>query len=207
MSLIKLDSKGLIPAIVQHVDTNEILMMAYMNSNSIEKTFESGDIWFYSRSRNGLWHKGETSGNYMKLKSFAIDCDSDAILLKVLPEGPACHTGKSSCFYTEIDSNEDLDFNTLLDSTIIEELFSVIQERSKVYDENSYTSKLLSGDVGRIAQKVVEEAGEVAIAGVQLNGKELVEEVSDLLYHLLVLIESNNVLLKDVWQVLKDRRG
>ena len=207
MSLIKLDSKGLIPAIVQHADTSEILMMAYMNSDSIEKTFESGDIWFYSRSRKELWHKGETSGNYMKLKSFAIDCDSDAVLLKVLPEGPACHTGKPSCFYTEIDNNEDLDFNTLLDSNIIEELFSVIQERSKVYDENSYTSKLISGDVGRIAQKVVEEAGEAAIAGVQLNGKELVEEVSDLLYHLLVLIESNNVLLKDVWQVLKDRRG
>ena len=143
----------------------------------------------------------------MKLKSFAIDCDSDAILLKVLPEGAACHTGKTSCFYTEIDNNEDLEYNTLLDSTIIEELFSVIQERSKVYDENSYTSKLLSGDVGKIAQKVVEEAGEVAIAGVQLNGKELVEEVSDLLYHLLVLIESNNVLLKDVWKVLKARRG
>ena len=99
MSLIKFDSKGLVPEIVQHADTSEILMMAYMNSDSIEKTFESGDIWFYSRSRRKLWHKGETSGNYMKLKSFAIDCDSDAILLKVLPEGAACHTGKlKNCF-------------------------------------------------------------------------------------------------------------
>jgi phosphoribosyl-ATP pyrophosphohydrolase/phosphoribosyl-AMP cyclohydrolase len=207
MSLIKFDAKGLIPAIVQHYDTNEVLMMAYMNSDSIEKTFESGDVWFYSRSRGQLWHKGETSGNYMKLKSFTVDCDGDAILLKVIPEGPACHTGKNSCFYTEIRHDENYDTQTLLDSRIIEELFYVIQERAKIYDENSYTSKLLSGDIGRIAQKVVEEAGEVAIAGVQLNRQELVQETADLLYHLLVLIKSNNVLLKDVWQVLKDRRG
>ena len=207
MSLIKFDAKGLIPAIVQHYDTNEVLMMAYMNSDSIEKTFESGDVWFYSRSRGQLWHKGETSGNYMKLKSFTVDCDGDAILLKVIPEGPVCHTGKNSCFYTEIRHDENYDTQTLLDSRIIEELFYVIQERSEIHDENSYTSKLLSGDIGRIAQKVVEEAGEVAIAGVQLNRQELVQETADLLYHLLVLIKSNNVLLKDVWQVLKDRRG
>ena len=207
MSLIKFDSNGLIPAIVQHIDTNEVLMVAYMNLDAISKTFESGDVWFYSRSREELWHKGETSGNYMRLKSFSIDCDGDVILVKVMPEGSACHTGKNSCFYTEIDSNDGLEFSMSLDSRILEELFLVIQKRSESYDDKSYTSKLLYGEVGRIAQKVVEEAGEVAIAGVQSNKEELAEEVADLLYHLLVLIKSNDLDLNDVWNVLKNRRG
>ncbi|MBA12760.1 MAG: bifunctional phosphoribosyl-AMP cyclohydrolase/phosphoribosyl-ATP diphosphatase HisIE [SAR202 cluster bacterium] len=206
MSLIKFDSRGLIPAIIQHVDTNEVLMMAFMNSDSIEKTFESGDVWFYSRSREELWHKGKTSGNYLKLKSFSIDCDGDVILIKVMPEGPACHTGEISCFHAEVDDTKTLNLTTILDARVIEELFDVIEERSNSYDEDSYTAKLLSGDVSRIAQKVVEEAGEVAIAGVQSNQKELVEEVVDLLYHLLVLIKSNDVSLQDVWEVLKSRR-
>ena len=161
MNVIKLDDQGLVPAVVQHVDTSDVLMLAYMNSDSIRKTLETGDVWFYSRSRNKLWHKGEISGNYLRYRSGTIDCDGDTILIRALPEGPTCHTGSNSCFQRDLGNETEFDSNNP-SSGVLQELFDVIQERKKNPNSSSYTSALLEGDINRIAQKVVEEAGEVA---------------------------------------------
>ena len=190
---IQLDQNGLVPAIAQHAETSEILMMGYMNPSSLSRTVESGEVWFYSRSRSELWHKGETSGNFLRTKDIIVDCDGDTILLKVIPDGPACHTGAQSCF-SELLSD-------------IEELFAVIQDRKLTSTNESYTSKLISDGIERISQKIIEEAGEVAIAAVTRNNQETSEEISDLLYHTLVLLSAMDMNPEEVWKVLRNRRG
>ena len=206
MNTLKLDDRGLIPAVVQHVDTNDVLMLAYMNSDSIRKTLETGDVWFYSRSRNKLWHKGEVSGNYLRYRSGTIDCDGDTILIQALPEGPTCHTGSNSCFQRDLENETEYVSNNS-SSRVLKDLFDVIQERKKNPSSSSYTSTLLEGDINRIAQKVVEEAGEVALAGATGRSKDMTEEMGDLLYHAFVLMAANEIKLEDVWSVLKDRRS
>ncbi len=202
---IKLDQQGLVPAVVQDVNTKEVLMLGYVNPGSLKRTLASGQVWFYSRSREELWHKGEVSGNYMSLKVARVDCDGDTLLFQVEPEGPACHTGNVTCFFTPLDGAPEFQ-QPEHGSGIMEELFAVIQERKRDLPEGSYTADLLKAGVGRVAQKVVEEAGESAIAAVQGDKEHLPAEVADLLYHTLVLLASAGVSPEAVWQELRQRR-
>ena len=205
MPQIQLDEKGLVPAVAQDASSGEVIMLGYMNPGSLKRTLEGGDVWFYSRSRSDLWHKGEVSGNYMRIKSAAMDCDGDALLLQVEPDGPICHTGNATCFFTPFD---ELPYFGHRDkgTGIVDELFAVIQDRKEARPEDSYTASLFDQGVDRISQKVVEEAGEVAIAGVKGDTDQLVAEVADLLYHSLVLLSASGVSPEDVWQELRKRR-
>ena len=204
MNAIKLDSRGLVAAIAQHAETGEVLMLGYMNEESIKRTLDTGNVWFFSRSRSELWHKGATSGNYLRLQSAVLDCDGDAILLKVLPDGPACHTGSETCFQYEVTKQMKFEYSKN-GSTVIDELFSVILRRQLEPSSSSYTSTLLEGDVNRVAQKVIEEAGETAIAGVEGDVEGLPGEVADLMYHILVLMAATGVKPQQVWDVLRGR--
>ena len=204
---IKLNEQGLVPAIAQDADTGQVLMLGYMNPGSLKRTMEGEQVWFYSRSREDLWHKGEISGNYLNLKEAWLDCDGDTLLLKVKPDGPACHTGETSCFYTPMEQLPDEYEVTETGPGILSELFAVIQDRQRDPPEGSYTAKLLQEGMGRIAQKVIEEAGETAIAAVQDNKEDLPKEVADLLYHTLVLLAASGVTPNQVWKELRNRRG
>jgi len=204
---VKLNEQGLVPAIAQDADTGQVLMLGYMNPGSLKRTMEGEQVWFYSRSREDLWHKGEISGNYLNLKEAWLDCDGDTLLLKVKPDGPACHTGETSCFYTPMEQLPDEYEVTETGPGILSELFAVIQDRQRDPPEGSYTAKLLQEGMGRIAQKVIEEAGETAIAAVQDNKENLPKEVADLLYHTLVLLAASGVTPNQVWKELRNRRG
>ena len=204
---IKLNEQGLVPAIAQDINTGQVLMMGYMNPGSIKRTVEGTQVWFYSRSREDLWHKGEVSGNYLNLREAWLDCDGDTILLKVDPDGPACHTGETSCFFTRMDVLPDEYEVTDSGPGILDELFGVIRDRQREQPEDSYTARLLQEGTGRIAQKVIEEAGETAIAAVQGDNDSLPKEFADLLYHLMVLLAAAGVPPKAVWEELRKRRG
>ena len=202
---IQMNTHGLIPAICQEHGSGKILMHGYVNEESLNKTFETGNVWFYSRSREKLWCKGETSGNFLKLISISSDCDNDTLLLTVKPTGNTCHTGEYSCFFNKIDQYTEYQAPEV-SSGILEEVYSVIQSRKTYAEENSYTARLLEKGAAKIAQKVVEEAGELAIAAVQKDLDNLVEETADLLYHSLVALAEADVPLKRVWSELDRRR-
>ena len=204
---IKLNDKGLVPAIAQDINTGEVLMLGYMNPGSLKRTVEGEQVWFYSRSREDLWHKGELSGNYLNLREAWVDCDADTILLKVEPDGPACHTGEISCFYTKMEEMPEDYESTESGSGILDELFAVIQDRQLEQPEGSYTARLLQEGTARIAQKVIEEAGETAIAAVQGDRAGLSGEVADLLYHTLVLLADSGLKPQEIWEVLRARQG
>ena len=204
---IKLNEQGLVPAIAQDADTGQVLMLGYMNPGSLKRTVNGVQVWFYSRSREDLWHKGEISGNYLNLKEAWLDCDGDTLLLKVKPDGPACHTGETSCFYTPLDGVPEEYEATATGPGILSELFAVIQDRQRDPPEGSYTTKLLQAGMGRIAQQVIEEAGETAIAAMQEDQEGLPKEVADLLYHTLVLLAASGVTPNQVWEELRNRRG
>ena len=204
---VKLNEQGLVPAIAQDINTGQVLMMGYMNPGSIKRTMEGTQVWFYSRSREDLWHKGEVSGNYLNLREAWLDCDRDTILLKVEPDGPACHTGETSCFFTPMDGLPDEYEVTESGPGILDELFGVIRDRQSEQPDDSYTARLLREGTGRIAQKVIEEAGETAIAAVQGDNDNLPKEVADLLYHSMVLLAATGVAPKAVWDELRKRRG
>ena len=205
MGTIQLDERGLTPAICQDDRTGEVIMLGYVNPGALKRTLEGGEVWFYSRSRSDLWHKGEVSGNYMRLKSASMDCDGDAILLKVEPDGPICHTGNPTCFFTPFDELPEFE-RTDNGPAVLEELFSVIQDRKQEMPDGSYTAKLFRDGVDRIAQKVIEEAGKVAIAGAKGDRDQVVRETSDLLYHCMVLLSALGARPEDVWTELRDRR-
>ena len=203
--MIMLDEKGLVPTIAQDVNTKEVLMLGYMNPGSLKRTLEGGDVWFYSRSQSDLWHKGEVSGNYMRVKSAAFDCDGDTILLQVEPTGPVCHTGNANCFFTPLDEMPEFQSSDK-GPGIVEELFAIIQDRKAERPQGSYTARLFDEGVDRIAQKVIEEAGEAAISGAKGQKEQLVKEVADLWYHALVLLSANGAKPEDVWRELRQRR-
>ena len=204
---IKLNEQGLLPAIAQDANTGQVLMMGYMNPGSLKRTVEGVQVWFYSRSREDLWHKGEISGNYLNLKEAWLDCDNDTILLKVDPDGPACHTGETSCFFNLLEGLPEEYEATETGPAILGELYAVIQDRQREMPQGSYTTKLLEEGVARIAQKVIEEAGEAAIAGAINDTEGLPGEVADLLYHTLVLMAATGVKPQQVWDVLRERQG
>lgn len=204
---LKLDQKGLIPTVAQDINTGHVLMVGYMNPGSLKRTMEGGQVWFYSRSREDLWHKGEVSGNYMNVKEVWADCDGDTILLKVEPDGPICHTGESSCFFNKIDEvPETTDFfQGNIGSGIIDEIWAIIQERIKEMPPESYTANLIRSGIGKVAQKVIEEAGETAISAAMGDKDHLPEEIGDLLYHTLVLMAASNIKPQQIWDVLRAR--
>ena len=206
MMKVKLNEHGLIPAIAQDVNTGQVLMLGYMNPGSLKRTVEGIQVWFYSRSREDLWHKGEVSGNYLNLREAWLDCDADTILLKVEPDGPACHTGETSCFFTPMDRLPEEYEVAESGPGILDELFAVIRDRQKDPPEDSYTAELLREGTGRVAQKVIEEAGEVAIAAAQGDHENLPKEIADLLYHTLVLLAATGVAPEAVWEELRSRR-
>ena len=202
---LTIDDKGLIQAIAQDAFTGRVLMVAYMNDEAIEKTVQTGQAWFYSRSRQELWHKGETSGNFLDVRSIQKDCDGDVLLLQVYAHGPACHTGNSSCFYQDLGN--EIELVQAAGPGMLQELAGVIHQRNEDRPEDSYTAKLLERGTGAIAQKVIEEAGETAIAALTEGKERTASEAADLLYHMLVLLEGTGVSLEDVWTELDGRRG
>lgn len=173
---------GLLPAIVQDYQTREVLMLAYMNQRSLELSLDTGECWFYSRSRQKLWHKGETSGSVQKIKSISYDCDQDALLIEVAPQGPACHTGERSCFYRSLWGQKTDQ------QKVIANLFKLILERKANPVSDSYTNYLFSEGLDKILKKVAEETAEVIIGAKNLSNEELIYEMADLIFHLLVLI-------------------
>lgn len=180
---------GLVPAIIQDADTKNVLMLGFMNREAYDKTVETGRVTFWSRSRNTLWTKGETSGNYLDLVSIQNDCDSDTLLVKVHPNGPTCHTGTDTCWGETNEKNPILFLSQLQD---------FIQKRKNEMPEGSYTTKLFKDGIGRQAQKVGEEALEAVIEAVSGTNDKLLYEVSDMFYHLIVLLTSKGLRIEDV---------
>ncbi|MEH7125031.1 bifunctional phosphoribosyl-AMP cyclohydrolase/phosphoribosyl-ATP diphosphatase HisIE [Bacillus sp. JJ1773] len=201
---LSFDEKGLIPAIVQDATTREVLTLAYMNRESLEKSIESGETWFFSRSRQELWHKGATSGNTQRIVEMKFDCDKDAIVVLVAPAGPACHTGAVSCFEESLyQSGESA--GSLSDYSILLSLEKLIKEREAERPEGAYTTYLFEKGVDKILKKVGEEAAEVIIAAKNRDKEELKWEAADLLYHLLVLLREQELPFKEVLSVLDKR--
>ena len=198
---VKFDEKGLVPAIIQDADTKEVLTLAYMNEESLQKTIDSGETWFYSRSRQELWHKGATSGNTQTVANINYDCDQDALLVQVYPKGPACHTGAVSCFSERVVDREA----NLADYQILQSLEKVILEREKQRPEGAYTTYLFEKGVDKILKKVGEEAAEVIIAAKNRDHEELRWEAADLLYHLQVLLVEQELPFKEVLRTLEER--
>jgi phosphoribosyl-AMP cyclohydrolase / phosphoribosyl-ATP pyrophosphohydrolase len=188
-------SKGLIPAIVQDYTTSTVLMLGYMNEEAFSKTQASGKVTFFSRSKNRLWVKGETSGNYLLVKSITADCDNDTVLIKAIPEGPVCHTGSDTCF------NE----KNIRQGVFLSQLEKIINQRKNNSSESSYTASLFKKGINKIAQKVGEEAVELVIEAKDNNNELFLNESADLIYHFLVLLSAKGFSLNDVEKILIDR--
>jgi phosphoribosyl-ATP pyrophosphohydrolase/phosphoribosyl-AMP cyclohydrolase len=209
---IRWDEQGLAPAVVQDAASKDVLMMAYMNKESLRKTVETGDAWFWSRSRTELWHKGATSGHYQKVRSIRYDCDADTLLLQVQPLGPACHNGSYSCFTGAIATQEG---QSATDSeskaaggdrfAILSELESVIAQRDAERPTGAYTTYLFEQGIDKILKKVGEETAEVIIAAKNRNNDELRYEASDLIFHLFVLLREAKLPLDDLMRELESR--
>lgn len=184
---------GLVPVIIQNNITQQVLMLGYMNQEALDKTTLEGKVTFFSRSKNRLWTKGETSGNFLWVKDMQVDCDLDTILIKVQPEGPTCHTGSTSCFNEETAKGFIYD----LEQTIVDRIDS--------NDEKSYTNSLFKKGINKVAQKVGEEAVELVIESKDDHIDLFKNEAADLLYHLLILFKAKNICLTDIEEVLKER--
>lgn len=196
---LKFDENGLIPAIVVDAVTKKVLMLAYMNAESLKITMEKGKTCFYSRSRKALWLKGETSGNYQNVVSITADCDKDALTVVVEKEGPACHTGAESCFFNPVFESEELQEFSL------QGLVKLIEGRKTEKKEGSYTTYLFEKGTDKILKKVGEECTEVIIAGKADDKKETVYEIADLCYHVLVLMIQMGISLEDIHRELASR--
>lgn len=200
MSLIKFDEKGLVPVIVQDSTSAEVLMTAWANEESLIQTAASGELTLWSRSRKELWKKGETSGNVMEVLELRIDCDGDTLLAIVEPAGPACHTGKRTCFYRSLWGKENS-----TEATFLGRLWHYLNKRKSESPEESYTARLLAKGPSRVAQKVGEEGVETAIAAATGDKDGFRYEAADLLYHLLVACISSGVTLNEVLDELMSR--
>jgi phosphoribosyl-ATP pyrophosphohydrolase/phosphoribosyl-AMP cyclohydrolase len=198
------DTSGLVPAVVQDVNTGEVLTLAYMNRESLVRTREMGETVFYSRSRNELWHKGKTSGHYQKVMGLMADCDRDAVVVQVRPLGPACHTGARTCFFERVDGFTPLKQGGI--GFILEELEGLIRERKSTRPAGSYTTSLFEGGLKRILQKVGEEATETIVAAMSGDREETIKESADLIYHLLVGLQEMGISLEEIAAELQSRR-
>ena len=198
INLDKIDwnkGQGLVPAIVQNIDNGQILMLAYMDRAALAQTMSSKKVTFFSRSKNRLWTKGETSGNWLDYISGEMDCDADTLLIQARPQGPSCHTGSVTCFNDHTPSNIGF----------LDQLSVLIAERHKTMPEGSYTTSLFAQGTARIAQKVGEEGVELALARMKDDSTEISNEAADLLFHMMVLLEDARLSLADATSVLQDR--
>ncbi|MFQ3660844.1 MAG: bifunctional phosphoribosyl-AMP cyclohydrolase/phosphoribosyl-ATP diphosphatase HisIE [Chloroflexaceae bacterium] len=200
---VRFDQQGLAPAIVQHARSGEVLMLGYMNAEALELTRTTGLVTFWSRSRQAIWRKGETSGNVLRLVDLRIDCDGDALLVLAEPAGPTCHTGERTCFH--YDASGTLTRRLAPAGAVLSRLADGVRERRAAAPETSYTARLLQDGVDRIGKKVGEEAVEVIIAAKNASHAELVYELADLLYHIVVLLEDQHLPLETVLQELERR--
>jgi len=211
---VKFDEKGLVPAIIQDYKSGQVLMLAYMNAESLQKTIDTGRTWFYSRSRQELWNKGSTSGHFQEVKNIRYDCDGDALLIEVEQTGVACHTGHYSCFYRDASGEEtekevfapDKIYGGKESPVILNELYDVIKSRREEMPEGSYTAYLFERGLDKILKKVGEESAEVIIAAKNRGKREVVYESADLIYHLLVLLVEQGIELSDLFAELRSRR-
>ncbi len=204
---LKYDANGLIPAVLQDVQTKEVLMVAYMNAEALRLSLETGHATFWSRSRQELWEKGATSGNFMHIKEILVDCDADCLLVLVQPDGPACHTGNKTCFFRKIEDGKLTDYTPIAGSRdILERLTAVTQDRKKHPKEGSYTNYLFDKGADKILKKVGEEAAEVVIAGKNKSKEEIRYETADLMYHLTVMLVDNGMTWDDIYEELEKRR-
>lgn len=201
--MVPIRENELLPAIVQHARSGEVLMLGYMNEEALTATRESGLVTFYSRSRQRLWRKGETSGNVLRVVEIRQDCDGDALLVLAEPAGPTCHTGRPSCFFRDLDGTEVT--GPLPPVAIVARLADRIHTRRDAAPTESYTAKLLHGGVDRIGKKIGEEAAEVIIAAKNGNPAEVAYELADLIYHSLVLLENQGMTAEAVWAELARR--
>lgn len=183
----------IIPAIVQHANTMQVLMLGYMNKEAVDKTIAEGKVTFFSRTKNRLWTKGEESGNYLIVDEILQDCDNDTLLIKAFPQGPTCHTGSTSCFKEETSKG------------FLYKLENVIEKRISDNDKSSYTAKLYASGINKVAQKVGEEAIELVIESKDNNIDLFKNEAADLLYHFVILLKTKNLKLEDIEEVLEGR--
>lgn len=232
LEMVKYNADGLVPAVTQDIRTDEVLMLAWMNEESLKKTVETGKVHYYSRSRQKLWLKGETSGHFQKLRSISIDCDGDTLLLKVEQTGAACHTGHRSCFFTRLEADElksgadmkDIDSAVAASESkkddesktageirtagveVLGEVFDVINDRLTNPKEGSYTNYLFTKGLDKILKKIGEEAGEVMIASKNGDSREISAEIADLMYHIMVLLAERGMSLNDIYEELDHRK-
>lgn len=235
LDMVKFNADGLIPAVTQDIRTDEVLMLAYMNKESLSLTIETGKVHYYSRSRQKLWLKGETSSHFQQVRSISLDCDGDTLLLKVEQTGAACHTGHHSCFFTRLDADvlkagEGQEGDAAIDTSnmvvdaghataaiaqaaadtagaeVLQEVFDVITDRLANPREGSYTNYLFGKGLDKILKKIGEEACEVVVASKNGDHNEIKAEVADLLYHVMVLLVERGMLLQDVYKELKNRK-
>ncbi len=203
--MINYDQNGLIPAVIQDDDTDQVLMVAYMNEETLQETIETGRTVFYSRSRQERWRKGDTSGNIQKVVSVRLDCDGDCLLIRVEQTGAACHTGNKSCFYRKYEEG-NWNETGVETANMLTELYDVVQDRQQNPQPGSYTNYLLDAGIDKIAKKVGEECVETILAAKNNDKAEIAAETADLLYHLTVLLAQQGVSYEDVFKELKDRR-
>jgi len=202
--VIRWDSDGLVAGVVQHAGTGEVRMVGYLNAESLDLTIETGYVHFFSRSRQRLWKKGETSGNVLEVVDITPDCDGDVLLIRAIPQGPTCHTGEETCFFARpIHRNE----NAVAPPSglIVDQLAELIASRHAELPDGSYTTYLFREGVDKIGKKIGEESAEVIIAAKNGDPGPLAQEASDLIYHLLVLLEATGTPINDVWSVLSGR--
>lgn len=202
MTNVKYDENGLVPVILQDASTKQVLTLAYANEEAVKRTIDTKETWLYSRSRKELWNKGATSGNTQRVQSVQIDCDGDSLIYEVIPNGPACHTGETSCFHETLAGERSSSA-----SDMIIELSALIKQREIDMPEGAYTTYLFEEGVDKICKKVGEEAAEVIIAAKNRDARELATESADLLYHLLVLLQEQKVDFKEVTGVLEERHA
>jgi len=202
---VKFDEKGLVPVVTQDVKTGTVLMLAYMNEEALRLTLDTGYAVYFSRSRQMLWKKGETSGHVQKVRAIHYDCDGDSLLMLVEQAGNACHTGEYSCFHNELLSLVE-GASKVPSASILQEVYNVIADRKEHPKEGSYTNYLLDKGVEKICKKVGEEAAESIIAAVKGNREELRYEAADLIYHLLVLLFNQGLTPMELWAELEKRR-
>jgi len=203
MDTINWDADGLVPGIIQDARTGEVRMLGYLSAESLRLTVETGLVHFFSRSRQKLWQKGETSGNVLRLVDARIDCDGDTLLLRVNPVGPTCHTGEETCFYTQLIATGEA---APVGADVIPRLADVIARRQAELPDGSYTTYLFQQGIDKIGKKIGEEAAEVIIAAKNGDPVPLANEAGDLIYHLLVMLRACDVPLNDVLAVLDERR-
>ena len=213
MSIEKIDWEkvnGLLPVITQDATSNEVLMMAYMNEEALSLTIQTGYVHYFSRTKNRIWKKGESSNHLQTVKELLVDCDNDTLLVKVDQEGVACHTGRKSCFFTKLEDGEtvhDVEIDTATQYGVIETLYQTINQRKNDDPTKSYTAKLLQGSENSMLKKIVEEAGEFTFAIKDADKDEAVYEAADLVYHMLVALASKNISPDQIKQELSRRFG